>query len=133
MSGRKGPATVPYDSEGNLVGYARREGDPLTRYGYDDEGKWGPQPDGEWRPNDPFRKTLYYVDWEPTSSSSVLLWEDADGHRFRMFMSDAHAILLEGRVGQAFGPGIATSRGCVAGTWRVVKRGSAYGVQRVGA
>lgn len=97
---------APYDRNGNLLDYAE--------YG-----------DVDWRPNTPFRATLTYDTFTRGQSSAKLVWVDAEGHRYPMFLSGLDAILRSGEPIIAGGLGFPMR---ITATWIVVKRGQNYGI-----
>lgn len=122
---------APYDHKGNLMewaGYADEVGAEFTSgYSYDDGKRTALK--GQWRDNTVFFDTLYYKTWERGRSAVRVIWEDAEGHAFPMFMKDMDSMLAGGHIGVASHPN-GDRKACVAGKWIVVKRGGNYGISR---
>ena len=108
MAKKNSLLTAPYDDRGNLRDYV-----------------WG---SSEWRPNDPFHATLTYVGYTRGRSAAGFVWADDEGHNYPMFMKQMDELLTEGRIGIDLLHGTSI----VTGTWQVVKRGSNYGIARIG-
>ncbi|WP_106318775.1 hypothetical protein [Actinoplanes italicus] len=103
---------VPYDERGNLLfyvdgggSYSYLEGDPY-RLAY------------SMRPNVAFDATLTLDSMRTGQSAKYLIWRDADGHHYPMFISDLTVML----------PLVTVRRGVVSGTWIVRKKGQNFGV-----
>lgn len=97
---------VPYDADGNLLHYV------------------GPWTKPEMRPNEPFRAVLEIAGMESGRSAKYVLFDDRDGHRYPMFVTDLLDFLRRS------GPGV---RGGITGSemWIVRKRGQNYGIALV--
>lgn len=97
---------------------------PVTEAPYDDKGNLmhspGPLIGGvaRWRPNDPFECVLTVEEVVTRGRVRHVVWRDADGARFPMFLSDLERMLRAADL----------SRGTVRGTWIVRKRGRHYGI-----
>lgn len=83
---------------------------------------WPSYDDVEWRPNEPFEAVLKLTDYERGYSSAILFWDDAEGHRYPMFMVELADLLRATEINQ--------SR--VSGWWKGCKRGRNYGVRYLG-
>jgi hypothetical protein len=94
---KKGSYQIPFDKDGNQMGYAAR---------------WH---EIEWRDNTPFIDTLTYVGFSRGRSAATLHFERSDGTGVEFFMTDFDAIVLLLRDGK------------LTGTFAFVKRGQNYG------
>lgn len=101
-TGRPGIDRAPYGRDGSLL----RTADAVH----------------EWRPNEPFRKSLTLRAPEHGGFGTYVVWEDSWGHRYPMFVSSLADLLLRSTV----------SYGVTVGWWTVIKRGKSYGICRLG-
>jgi hypothetical protein len=90
---------APYDPNGNLEHY------PTHRT--------------VWRPNEPFKATLQIETSISGRSAKYLIWVDADGRRWPMFVTDCIDLMRRADV----------LKGVAEGTWVVRKRGANYGLR----
>lgn len=74
----------------------------------------------EWKPNKPFKTTLFYDGFARGRSSAGFRFKDADGHVYWMFMTD---------LDDAIRTGAAPLQ--LSGTFEFAKRGANYGVRLV--
>jgi hypothetical protein len=70
------------------------------------------------RPNVAFTATLILDSMRTGRSAKYLVWRDADGHHYPMFISDLTTML----------PLVTVRRGVVSGTWIVRKKGQNFGI-----
>lgn len=105
---------APFDAKGNLLHY------PITRYRFDRDTGERTEEGPEWRPVEPFAKTLQYTGFARGYSAAYFLWKDADGHTYPMFLTDMDAVLKTG-----------LSPTALIGLWIVCKRGQNYGIRLV--
>ncbi|WP_221328991.1 hypothetical protein [Actinoplanes sp. L3-i22] len=103
---------VPYDERGNLLFYV--EG-PRGHSYLDDDVHWVAY---TMRPNVAFDATLTLDSMRSGRSAKYLVWRDADGHHFPMFISDLTTML----------PLVTVRLGVVSGTWIVRKKGQNFGI-----
>ncbi|MEV4139636.1 hypothetical protein AB0J72_46665 [Dactylosporangium sp. NPDC049742] len=101
---------MPYDQHGNLMFWV--------------DHRWAHSYLGErlvpytMRPNVDFEATLTVDSMRTGRSAKYLVWRDADGHHYPMFISDLTEML----------PLVTVARGVVSGIWRVRKKGQNYGI-----
>jgi hypothetical protein len=113
---------APY-IDGNLQEYISNKYPEPFGWGYGEK-----RVAGEWRPNEPFRTTLFYKTWQRGRSAVRIVWENIDGCTYPMFMKDMDALLSAGRIDTDPIAGTV-----VHGVWQVVKRGANYGISLVTA
>lgn len=70
------------------------------------------------RPNVAFTATLTLDSMRTGRSAKYLVWQDAEGHHYPMFISDLTTML----------PSVTVRHGVVAGTWIVRKKGQNFGI-----
>ncbi|VWC90391.1 hypothetical protein BLA17378_04526 [Burkholderia aenigmatica] len=98
----KGSYQIPFDTNGNQLGY------PVTWRGI------------EWRDNEPFEDTLIYKGYGRGRSSAVLIFKRAStGTEVQFFMSDFDDIVN------------CLLRGAVSGRFDFVKKGQNYGCKMI--
>ncbi|MBB3094429.1 hypothetical protein FHR83_002081 [Actinoplanes campanulatus] len=113
MGTRKTSVTeVPHDERGNLLFYV--EGAHGCSY-LDDDAYWVTY---SMRPNVAFAATLTLDSMRSGRSAKYLVWRDAEGHHYPMFISDLTTML----------PLVTVRRGVVSGTWIVRKKGQNFGI-----
>jgi len=103
---------APFDADGNLLHY------PITRYRFDRSTGERTSEGPEWRKVKPFPLTLKYSGYARGYSAAYFLWEDADGHKYPMFLMDMDAVLKAGFTFPV-----------VMGLWIVCKRGQNFGIR----
>lgn len=72
----------------------------------------------EWRPNDPFRRQLTLRPSTRRGTPTYVVWMDASGRRYPMFVTTLAELLLHSTV----------SQGVTVGWWSVTKRSGSYGI-----
>jgi hypothetical protein len=87
-----------------------------TYWDYDPE-RPSSDPGVEWRENYEFNAILTLVDYDHGRSRLNMIWVDAEGRRYSMFMSHAFKLLKR------------ASYGVVAGHWTFCKQGSNYSLK----
>jgi hypothetical protein len=102
---------IPYDCQGNLMGYPERC--YRGQHGYD--GRHEPI----WKDNDPFTTELTYVNYGRGRSSAVFNWQDDIGRVFQMFMTDMDDLLRSTDLVNSTTPRL---------KWKIRKRGQNYGI-----
>lgn len=97
---------VPFDKDGNMMTYA--------------EGSSGFYAAKEWRPAEKFSAKLTYRGCYRGRSAAVFTFVDENGHSYPFFMSGFDEIVKH------------MVNGVVSGIFQPVKRGSNYGIEKVG-
>lgn len=101
MAKKTGNYQIPFDKDGNLLSY--------------------PYNPAEWRDNYVFEETLEYRTYYRGRSSATIEFNDSDGHRYEMFLSDFHNVMqAKGLDGKK-----------VTGKWTFIKKGQNYGIKAV--
>jgi hypothetical protein len=102
---------APYDSNGNLLGYA-------SPYGGD----------VHWEPNEPTIRTLTYHGFTRGMSSAKIHWRDEEGHNFPMFLAELDDLLSNWQVAGLQSVDHGTDALTITAQWVVRKRGQNYGI-----
>lgn len=101
------PQTAPYHFNGNLLHYPER----IYHQGHFTEP--------EWKPNIPFAAKLYLDSMCRGRSAAYFMWQNEQGIKFPMFMSDMLNVIQKSII----------ENGWVDGIWQVIKKGQNYGIQ----
>lgn len=102
MSKRAGSFKIPFDSQGNMLGYDKDHRAQL------------------WRENTPFYAKFKFDHFERgRSAAHAIFLEDRSGRRFQMFMTDLSDAMVHIR------------QGFLEGDFVFAKRGSNYGLKLI--
>lgn len=108
---------VPYDHRGSLLHWV----DTDTRWYRGVEPQPGQPGYVEWRANEPFTARLTLSGMESGYSAKYVVWKNAEGQSFPMFVTDLMDLIR--RWSGTLDAGTLTAR------WMVAKRGQNYGIR----
>lgn len=103
------PQTAPYDFSGNLMHF------PSLVWDQDKQKYVDPM----WVDNKPFMASLYLGGFQRGRSAAYYMWENINGAKFPMFLSDMLDVVQNCTI----------KNGVVNSLWHCVKKGQNYGIQ----